>query len=142
MSAHKQERHYVLPYPKVGFNPGAITLSTLYENPMVRDSVRVHMANLFQTAFESVLSLAKRRHFHYLNEAIKEKSRIEYIFIEYGLPLQTLEDLKFILATLPEYQDLRKHFPTFEFVDQKCPCKEGITDCNGKELEPIAEETV
>lgn len=106
-----------VPYPKMVMFPRALCLSNLYQTVALRSAVRLFLDSIFETKFKHVMLEAKQKHFVYHQEASTKKVLIKNIFIEYGLPLESVEDLKLILATLPEFNDLRKEFKNVNFAN-------------------------
>ena len=133
---------YFIPFPKMAFSPCDISLSNLYQTPSTRSQVRGYVSGIFLTKFEIVIQEAKRRSFRFVRDALDHKQQIQTIFVEYGMPLESLEDLKLILATLPEFSELRKQFNMFEYNKHEIAEQNGITEENALPSGSVEEDQV
>ena len=118
---HPMPIEILLPYPKMAIYPCTVSLTNLYKSESTRRSVRRFLITLFKDKFDMALLDAKRKgNTSIAREAIDKKNLIENIFIEYGLCLESAEDLKLILATLPDFSNLRKiDFADTNFIRTK-----------------------
>lgn len=109
----------VLPFPRMAFTPKAISLTNLY-TIHVRSLVREYLKQIFETKFKNVLYDVRGDESQMVDDAIDRKQLIQDIFIEYGMPLETPEDLKNILATMPdltEYRQSNNKYVNYVFAD-------------------------
>ena len=82
-----------------------ICLSCLYKTPSTRDLVWRLLAPEFETKFEKVIERGEILESSLVGRAISKKFWLKELFIEYGSPLETLEDLKTALQILKDLEN-------------------------------------
>ena len=109
-----------LPFPRISVYPCAIRLSNLYRTDWMYEAARQSLTEAIGSKFEAALNDCKRlKSVDLYLDAVDKKSLIKNIAIEYGLPLESADDLKLIIATLPEYSNLRAMMSNIEFIGHK-----------------------
>ena len=81
-----------------------ITLSDLYKTSTTRDLVWRVLASEFEQKFTKLIERGELLESSLVGKAISKKFWIKELFIEYGLPLESLEDLKSALVFLSDLE--------------------------------------
>ena len=81
-----------------------ITLSDLYKTSTTRDLVWRVLASEFEQKFTKLIERGELLESSLVGKAISKKFWIKELFIEYGLPLESLEDLKSALVFLNDLE--------------------------------------
>ena len=90
----------------MSISPEKPSLSALYKNEHIRCVIRDVLREDFEYAFDRLQREAKSLHSLMSRAAMLHKDEIKDMFIEYGYPLETLEDLKKILETLNVWENV------------------------------------
>lgn len=93
-------------FPGIAFYPQVFSLASLYRSKATRCAVRGLLGDLFENNFNTLIISATKKRSNFITEALEHKSLIRKIFIEYGLPIETVDDIKTMLQLLPQYENL------------------------------------
>ena len=86
-----------------------ITLSDLYKTSTTRDLVWRVLASEFEQKFTKLIERGELLESSLVGKAISKKFWIKELFIEYGLPLESLEDLKSALVFLSDLESIPQY---------------------------------
>ena len=82
-----------------------ITLSDLYKTSSTRDLVWRVLTQEFEQKFTKLIERGELLESSLVGRAISKKFWLKELFVEYGLPLETLEDLKSALLFLSDLEN-------------------------------------
>ena len=106
MECHKQVFY---PFIKKAICPLGICLSSLYNDDLTQQLVRSVVGDRFDTIFTQLIALARRKNLK-VREMIERKSLMKNLFIEFGLPLESTDDLIFLAITANQMDDSKLLF--------------------------------
>lgn len=81
------------------------TLTGLYKSPNVRDIVWRTLCPIFEESFENLMQKGEVIESNLVKKAKNNKFYLKELFIEFGFPLESLEDLKESITSLKVVRD-------------------------------------
>ena len=104
--ANKKPKSIVKAFPGIAFYPQVFSLSSLFKTKTTRSAIRGLLNEQFESKFNSLIIHANRQKLDFVSDALENKTALRKIYTEYGLPMETIEDLKSMLDCLPQYANL------------------------------------
>lgn len=83
-----------------------LSLNKLYKSETVRQTVYTILSDEFDYVFDSLINEAKNLKSLLYVDAQRNKIDIKEMFIQYGFPMETLSQLKDILKTIKEWNNI------------------------------------
>ena len=90
------------------------SLTSLYKTPSVRDKVWRCLCPEFECKFEKLIQQGEVIESRIVERAKQNKFYLKELFIEFGFPMESLEDIK---ANLEFLKELERPPPCGDFVD-------------------------
>ena len=93
-------------FPGIAFYPHVFSLASLYRSKTTRCAIRGLLNDIFENQFNNLIISANNKRSNFISDALENKALMRKIFIEYGLPLESNDDMKTLLQLLPQYEHL------------------------------------
>ena len=84
-------------FPGIAFYPHVFSLASLYRSKTTRCAIRGLLNDIFENSFNNLIITANKKRSNFISDALENKAVMRKIFMEYGLPLESIDDLKTLL---------------------------------------------
>ena len=113
MDFHKQVFY---PFIKKAICPLGICLSSLYNNDVTQQIVRAVVEDRFELLFDQYIDIAKKKKIK-VSDMVNKKSVMKNLFVEFGLPLESTDDLIFLAITADQMDSIPNYFSFYDMRD-------------------------
>lgn len=113
MDFHKQVFY---PFIKKAICPLGICLSSLYNNDITQKIVRSVVEERFDDLFEQSVAIAKKKNIK-VDDIMDKKAIMKNLFVEFGLPLESTDDLIFLAITADQMDSIPNYFSFYDMRD-------------------------
>lgn len=104
------------PFIKKAICPLGICLSSLYNDDMTQQLVRNVVEDRFEVLFEQFVNAAKKKKLK-TRDMVERKSVMKNLFVEFGLPLESIDDLIFLAITADQKNSIPNYFSFYDMRD-------------------------
>ena len=113
MDFHKQVFY---PFIKKAICPLGICLSSLYNNDVTQQLVRSVVEDRFELLFDKFIDIARKKKIK-VSDMNNKKSVMKNLFVEFGLPLESTDDLIFLAITADQMDSIPNYFSFYDMRD-------------------------
>ena len=121
------------PFVKKAISPIGICLSALYTNDITQTLVRSIINDHFSLLFEQYMAHAKKKKVD-VKHLVEKKDAMKQLFVEYGIPVESIDDLLFLGCMADHIEKIPKFFSYWdmrEHVLKTVSINSAVADPNG-----------